>query len=225
MTSPIEKIVAIVAPHRCLGCGSEDNILCTVCQLSHIISINSFCILCSKPSAGWQLCPVCQQQSGLQCVWVGGAYQGLLEKMIKKYKFERARAAHEPLARILAAILPPGDWQLVPVPTAPVRVRQRGYDQVLLIARTLSRLTGMPLSPLLRRTHDSRQVGANRATRLAQSQNAFYVARTPLTQRPILLIDDVCTTGATLSAAAKVLHQAGAIEVDAAVCAWQSAAV
>lgn len=221
MTSLIEKAVALIAPHRCLGCGIQDNILCKNCQKTQVLSPPSFCAICTKPSKAWQLCTGCKAKSGLHSVWVASLYDGVLKNVIHDYKFARKRAAFEPLARILDTALPAGDWHIVPIPTATNHVRQRGYDHAQLLARALAARRELPYTPLLARAHDSRQVGANRQTRQQQTRQAFYVAK-PVPRGTIMLVDDVCTTGATLSAAAQTLRAAGATEVCAVVCAWQS---
>ncbi|HKR82318.1 MAG TPA: phosphoribosyltransferase family protein [Candidatus Saccharimonadales bacterium] len=109
---------------------------------------------------------------------------------------------------------------LVFVPTATSRVRQRGYDQARLIARELGRLHRIPLLPALVRVGQRRQVGASGEQRRRQLQDAFRVVRKPtLKGKHVVLVDDVVTSGATLEAAARVLHQAGAQRIDAAVFA------
>lgn len=223
MTSLIEKIIAIVAPHHCLVCGIEDNSLCAGCYASYINRPDSFCALCSKPSKDWRLCKACQVRSGLNYVWVGTEYQGLVARLIKLYKFERLREAYKPLTSLLADSLPYGDWQLVPIPTAPSRIRQRGYDQSLLLASALAKHRQLPITNLLRRAHDKQQVGANRQQRWQQAGDALYLTKSSrIKGASIVLVDDVCTTGATLVVAAKLLKQAGAHEVNAVVCAWQA---
>ncbi len=222
MTSLIEKIVAIIAPHHCISCGNENNVLCEPCRMTEHAGMLAQCSICGAPRKDWSLCAGCQASSGLDHIWVGGKYDGLLAKLIHSYKFERVRAAHEPLGRILAAVLPFADWQVVAVPTAPKRVRQRGYDQAQLLARFLAAQRGLELSPALARNRDTRQVGATRAERLAQSTQMFSTTRkTNVRGVKVLLVDDVCTTGATLSAAAQLLRVAGAAQVDAVVAAWQ----
>ncbi len=226
MTSLIEKIVAIVAPHRCLVCGIEDNILCTGCYASCIVRPDAFCALCGKPSKDWRLCRACSLQSDLGYVWVGAEYQGLPEKLIKAFKFERVREAYRPLSQLLVDSLPYEDWQIIPIPTAPSRVRQRGYDQTLLLASALAAQRNLRLTPLLRRAHDGQQVGSSRQKRLQQAQNALYLTKPQqIRGGRIVLVDDVCTTGATLMSAASLLKQAGAHEINAVVCAWQAPAV
>jgi ComF family protein len=159
----------------------------------------------------------------LEWVWVGSEYGGVVAKLVKAYKFERMRDAYKPLTQLLQDSLPYGDWQIVPIPTAPNRIRQRGYDQTLLLAKALAHQRKLPLTPLLRRAHDSQQVGSSRKQRLLQAKKAFYLTKaTSLKGAKVVLIDDVCTTGATLAAAANLLKQAGASQVNAVVCAWQA---
>ena len=223
MTSLIEKIVAFVAPHHCLVCGIEDNVLCAGCRLTQLIQPDPVCVLCGRPSLDWRLCPACQRQSGLDYVWIGGDYSGPLAELLRRFKFERSRAAYEPLSQLLADRLPYGNWQLVPIPTAPSRIRQRGYDQTLLLAEALAATRELPLAPLLRRWHDDRQVGASRTVRQRQAKDLFYFNQSvPVLSRGVVLVDDICTTGATLSSAAQLLRRSGAETVHAVVCAWQA---
>jgi ComF family protein len=109
---------------------------------------------------------------------------------------------------------------IVPIPTAISRIRQRGYDQTVLLARALSRQGHLLRADVLVRVSRSRQVGANRQKRLAQLRNSFIVSGNELVRKAdILLIDDVVTTGATLETAATVLKKAGAKSVSAVVFA------
>jgi ComF family protein len=113
-----------------------------------------------------------------------------------------------------------GDVFITYVPTANARVRERGYDQAALIARELSRQVGSPCVPLLARVGGQRQLGQGRAARKKQMEGAFRVLKPALLQnKHVLLVDDVLTTGATCEAAARVLRQAGAKRVSAAVFA------
>lgn len=223
ITSAIEKMVSIVAPHRCLGCGIEDNTLCDDCCHKHIRVPASFCVVCGASSPGWRVHEGCRGGSGLASVEVGGLYEGLLEQLIRQLKFKRVRGAAEPLAKLLTERLSRRDWLVVPLPTAPGRARQRGYDQAELIAGCLANKLDLPFSALLGRAHDSRQVGSGRQERQTQMQTAFYLAsRRKLSSLNILLVDDVCTTGASLLAASKLLSGGGAASVAAVVCAWKA---
>lgn len=223
MTSVLEKFVAIIAPYYCIVCGTENNILCDACRKTEYISLLPTCVICAVPKGDWQLCRKCQLSSSLQSVWVGGAYDGVLAAVIKKFKFERAKAAYEPLGKAMLEALPYDNWLVVPVPTVTARVRQRGYDQASLLARYIAAKRHLLLSYGLVRIQNVRQVGTNRVQRQKQSAQMFSMdKKTNIKGAKILLVDDVCTTGATLSAAAHIVRKAGAAHVDAVVAAWQS---
>jgi ComF family protein len=218
MTSLLEKLIEKIAPHHCISCGSEDNILCAACAASEIIPLLPVCCLCGKLNGTWQ---VCDNHALLGRVWAAGSYEGLLEKLIHVYKFERARAADDPLSRLMLRVLPYDDWLIIPIPTAPSRVRQRGYDQSLLLAKRIAAERQLELSPALGRLQNVRQVGATRVQRQKQSIQMFFINNTKqIRGAKILLVDDVCTTGATLNAAAHTLREAGAARVDAVVAAY-----
>jgi predicted amidophosphoribosyltransferase len=101
---------------------------------------------------------------------------------------------------------------MVPVPAAPSRLRRRGFDPAGELAGALSERLQAPLDPCLVRRGGDRQVGRRRAQRLGRPPR--ILARGPV-PRSVILIDDVLTTGATLSACAKALRAAGAVRVVA----------
>jgi ComF family protein len=109
---------------------------------------------------------------------------------------------------------------IVPVPTATSRVRLRGYDQAVLIAKALAQQTRHEYVPCLRRVGQQRQVGASRTQRLQQMEQSFLVGDTTAFRgRHVVLVDDVMTTGATLESAAAIVKAAGAKRVEAVVFA------
>jgi ComF family protein len=107
---------------------------------------------------------------------------------------------------------------VVPVPTAPVRVRQRGFDHTALLAKEFARCRSLPYSVPLRRVGKTRQVGTNRKLRQEQLKNAYTLTNIEaIKNKKVLVIDDVTTTGATLSEVARVLRRNGAKLVDGLV--------
>lgn len=113
---------------------------------------------------------------------------------------------------------------LIPLPLHPRRLRARGYDQALELARPLAKRFGLPLrTDLLTRVRDTApQSRLDAPARRKNLRRAFAVRRTGLARTPlkhVVLIDDVMTTGATLHAAAEALLRAGVERVDAWVCA------
>ncbi|HSW81720.1 MAG TPA: phosphoribosyltransferase family protein [Candidatus Saccharimonas sp.] len=158
----------------------------------------------------------------MRYVWPAALYEGNFERVIHLLKFERSRAAHIPLAAAMQAALPYDDWLVVPLPTASRRMRQRGYDQAVLLAQAIAKARGLPTRLVLERVQSTRQLGSNRVQRQKQSTKMFcMMPRANVQGTKILLVDDVCTTGATLTAAARLLKQAGAAQIDAVVAAWQ----
>lgn len=168
------------------------------------------------------MCPTCKRTIPLQHVWIATEYLGLAKELVRALKFGYKRQAASIMAHYMQDVLPLIDEQtlIVPIPTAATRVRQRGFDQTRLIALELSKHTGLEQVHCLRRMGKTRQVGAKRTKRLKQLEDALWVADgAKIRGRKILLIDDVVTTGATITAAAKTLKQAGAKSVGAIVFA------
>ena len=224
MTTLLEKIVSVIAPHRCVICSIENNIVCDDCANSVFGLVDACCTFCGELAESFATCAACKKRHPLEYIWIASDFTGVPARIIKQYKFAGARAAAAPLGHAIAAQLPllTPETLIVPIPTTPTRIRQRGYDHALLLAKAVGQEIQLPIAPLLSREHDARQVGATRSQRFAQAATAFYASKLPY-PRPILLIDDVVTTGATLDAAAKVLISAGATSVNAAVIAKQAA--
>jgi ComF family protein len=161
-----------------------------------------------------------------------GSYEGGLRELIHLLKYDRVRPAANVLGRMLAEAV--SDLQplfanlpvlVVPVPLHARRFRQRSFNQAELIARTALKLmpgTGLQLrSATLQRTRETQsQIGLSRHQRRENMRGAFAVAqRSEVAEREILLVDDVFTTGTTVSECARVLRRAGASKVYVATVA------
>jgi ComF family protein len=147
----------------------------------------------------------------------GYAYGGPLRDALHRLKYDGASE----LGRVLGALLRETVLPLTgkvdavtAVPLHPRRLRERGYNQSLLLARPLARALSVPLVPgLLRRVRDTpAQVGKSRAERQVQLNEAICPHRDARGRR-LLVVDDVRTTGATLAAACSALERAGAVSV------------
>ena len=146
-----------------------------------------------------------------------------LDRLLPRLKFHRDFAAGRVLARCMVdrlAALPRPD-ALIPIPLHRARLRSRGYDQALELARPLARALQLPLlgNALQRNKTTTAQSRLDADARQRNLRGAFVVASGASPPAHVVLIDDVMTTGATLHAAARVLHQAGVRRVDAWVCA------
>lgn len=216
----LEYILDLVAPHECVKCSAEGPLLCDKC-ISSLTLLPPRCYLCFSGQNSYRTCRSCRAKSPLFSVWPAASYDDPVAKeLVRRLKFDRAKAAAKVMARALSDIVPADSMLITYVPTANARVRIRGYDQSALIAKELSRLSGHPHLPLLARTGVQRQLGQDRKTRKQQLNGAFRVInRDAIQNKHILVIDDVLTTGSTCEAAASALKQAGAKRVSAAIFA------
>lgn len=216
--SILEKIVSIYAPHTCLGCGYEGSLVCDACS-RHIVQPVVCCYRCHAFRPTGRTCSDCRRQTPLISVNSACIYTGIAKDLIWSLKFDRAQAAADIMGRRLAQLYGfavPEDALIVPVPTAAKRVRKRGYDQAVLIARSFARHSSRQYTPLLSRLGSQEQKGVGREERFQQLDSAF-VLRAPkrVPGSRIILIDDIITTGATLEEAAVTLRSGGAKAVAA----------
>jgi len=147
-------------------------------------------------------------------VWLGTEARAIVHRL----KYGHSPALGILAARVIARVTPhPG--LLVPIPVSRRRFRRRGYNQAAVMARELGRAWKRPVAEnLLRRSRDATsQTTLTPEARLANVAGAFALAAEPGAGRcgPVILVDDVLTTGATLDAAARVLADAGWDEVRA----------
>ena len=148
------------------------------------------------------------------------AYEGMVRDALHRYKFE-GKAMYAPFfAQILAESIAENlenCYDIITyVPVSKKRKRKRGYDQAELLAKQLANILNKPLAVCLEKSvHTKAQSGLEHLeARFANVRNAYHVIENAdITEKRILLVDDVITTGATLSEAAKCLLKAGAEEV------------
>jgi ComF family protein len=144
-------------------------------------------------------------------------YSGEGRELVARLKYRNARTSVGFLADAMAALVDPAGIDAVTwVPTTPARRRQRGFDHAELLAKAVARRLGKPRRSLLRRLSGPAQTGLAAEARRVGPQ---LVARRAAPAARILLVDDVVTTGATASAAARALRAAGARTVEVVAAA------
>lgn len=184
------------------------------------------CLLCNAYAE--PLCEECRAQIrpvppdtelpvGLEGVVSVGYHEEALRTAVLKLKFQRDAAVAPPLGALLADGLHPylGTWEadgLVPVPIHWARRWERGFNQSELLAQRVGRTLSMPVRPVLLRTRKTPpQVGLEATARQRNIHGAFALApQVRVAGQRLILVDDVRTTGSTLSACAAVLKSAGA---------------
>jgi ComF family protein len=217
----LDSALSIIAPHHCCGCDAIGSLLCGNCKYNISIEQKMICIVCHKPTGQTWLCDNCI--TPYEKVWVVGDRDGPLQRLIGLYKFERAKSAYQPLGDLLLGVLPelPEGTVIVPIPTTSARIRERGYDHMLLVAKYIARKRGLRCQQLVRRKTNTKQRHSSAEQRNLQAKLAFNVRCEIDPTIPYLLIDDVITTGATIKYASLELRKSGAKHVWVAVIARQ----
>ena len=198
----LRSALDVLFPVRCIGCGGSGAYLCEAC-LTRV-----------KPPA-----PEAPPEGGpLANVLTPFAYEGVARDAVRLLKYRGLRALApemaRPMARELALAVPP-PFTLVPVPLHPARRRERGFNQAELLAREIARVLDAPLAlGVLRRVENTPpQVRTATAAERLRNVRAAFAAPHPPDGGTLILVDDVTTTGATLSSAARALLSAGASRV------------
>jgi ComF family protein len=192
-------------PSLCLACGRLSEPLCVRCRDTlffrpHVRHLDSLLV-----SSGMDYAP-----------------HSLLEKLLHGFKYHHqadlVRYFIPVLRETLFLLFHPPDLVLVPVPLFPSRERDRGYNQAELFARALASQTGCRVELLLERARPTSQQAllSTRAERQANVQEAFRVKASAVSKDcPLVLIDDIVTSGSTLLACQSALQQAGYRHVQA----------
>ena len=224
---PLVRLGRSLWPARCLLCnagGAVGHDLCVACAAS-LPWARLACPRCALPlSSPARACGACLRKAPLlDAAHAAFAYRAPLDRLLPRLKFHGDLAAGRLLAGARAVafadLAAPG--ALVPIPLSRARLRQRGYDQALELARPLARSLGLALLPDgLQRLRDTEaQSRLDAVGRRRNMRGAFATLRGVDLPDHVALVDDVMTTGATLHAAALALRRAGVRRVDAWVCA------
>lgn len=206
----------LLLPLRCLGCGREGDLICPSCRQSLPRVKFPICQRCGATASEGNLCHSCLNYpltiDGIRSVFL---FQGTVRQAILQLKYRHLKAIVAPLSQLLSEFLssyPLKGEVLVPVPLYPKRLRQRGYNQASLLAKELGKLVGLPVEDetLIRVKDALPQARTKSAAERRRNVQDAFACHQPLEGKQILLIDDVCTTGATLNASAIALKAAGA---------------
>lgn len=215
----LDALADLFYPRWCAGCeGRARDVLCRACCEALPMLGEPVCERCGAPTAFST--PVCEGCKGVDYHFDAARsalrYDGVGKALVRALKYRGDRA---PVRRVMAPLMAGaaaggGYSAVVPVPLHPSRLRRRGFNQADLIARALGGRLGVPVSyklEVVQRTRD--QVHLSGVERRENVRGAFR-PRGSLLGR-VLLVDDVFTTGATSSACARALKEAGAAEVHA----------
>lgn len=216
----IEVAVDSFFPRRCVGCGRVGDFLCADC-LGRLPRLTApLCPRCGRPQASGIRCPDCWQRpsetDGIRSVF---EFDEVVRKSVHELKYRNLKAISRCLAQLLADYLKaspiPGEV-LIAVPLHPRRLRQRGYNQASLLARELGKRIGLPvIEDCLARVKQAQpQVRAvDVEERHRNVADAFVCRDERVKDKQVIVVDDVCTSGATLESCAAALKNKGARSV------------
>ena len=218
------RALRLVLPPRCLLCGAPGaggRDLCTGCTRD--LAINQVCCpRCALPlPAPAPLCGEClNHEPPFASAWAPFVYAHPLDLLEARFKFGADLAAGRVLSTLMIERLPVDAPErpalLIPIPLHAKRLRERGYNQALELARPLAKAFAIPLraDALLRTRETPPQTGLDAKTRRRNLRGAFALGTDAKLPTHVALLDDVMTTGATLRECTRMLHRAGVTRVD-----------
>jgi predicted amidophosphoribosyltransferase len=219
--APTKLLLDLVLPERCVACGNCEEIVCALCLAGLERLRGPLCARCGASTA-W---PVerCAECAGRRFAFAAArsavAYEGAARALVSAWKERGLRRLAETAAELVVEVVPRPDADAVAfVPGDLGRTLWRGHSTAEALAQRLARRWGLELVPALARDRSvPRQRGLSRPQRRRNVRDAFRAVG-PL-PAGIILVDDVYTTGATVSAAAAALRVAGARTVHVATFA------
>ncbi len=225
---PKTKLIGLIGtvrdllfPPVCANCRQVGKLICPECY-EHIQWVKKpICSCCGRPITSNQvLCKICLAHPlPLQHIRAATVFAEPISTIIHKLKYEGAFGLGCVLADLMVSVW--HEWKIhvdcvVPIPLHPDREKKRGYNQSALLAQRFSQQSGYVYAPdwLKRTRFTAPQVSLNAEERAKNVRNAFAVVSHQFKGKHVLLVDDVCTTGSTLTAAAHVLLENGATAVS-----------
>jgi competence protein ComFC len=208
----------LLFPPRCFGCDKENTFLCEHCYAELPRLEPPYCRLCSQPLEG-EMCGRCRvRPPAIDGIRAPFLMRDSIRRAVLRLKYNNLRALAPTLGALLADFVKEMNIQadvVVPVPLHRKRLAERGYNQAGLLAKELAKVTSLRTLNALERVRSSppQARALTSDQRRVNVHNAFVLGGESVRGLRVLLLDDVCTTGATLGAAAQVLTEAGAASV------------
>ena len=227
MPAIMESIISIIYPPVCAGCNkpnhsNEKNIyICNECYYNIKRHVPPFCQKCGRGLMQTKdiysgACSICQnRQYYFNQAWSICSYEGIIKELIHKFKYNQKvqyKAIFEDLFNEFIEtfnVLSEIDL-IIPIPLHPARLREREYNQSQVLASIVSKIINKPsdCKILFRRKNTKSQINLNEEKRFKNIADCFAIKNSKeILNKSILLIDDVFTTGITLSEAAKVISK------------------
>ncbi len=210
-----------IFPPTCGGCGVSGSRWCLTCQKNVPVIDGNVCDSCGTPQEKAGLCEACQRERPpYRCLRSWLVFDDPIRSALHRLKYKRDMGLGDSIAAQMADFVRTFDWPIevvVPIPLSAARRRERGYNQVGLIAHPLALALGLSYASnaLVRWRNTHSQVGLSREQRRENVRGVFRGNSAHIRGKTILLLDDVATTGSTLISGADALLAAGASQVYA----------
>ncbi len=228
----LEGLSDLIYPHNCILCHrlllihNPQIFLCASCLSTIEHNFPPFCPKCSKHLINTEqpLCSDClKREYHFDYAYSACFYNDTLRRLIHLFKYANKTSLRHHLGNLILSFLRTyhinlGKFDvLIPIPLHPIRFRERGYNQSHLLAQEIARHWKIPLSSdnLIRIRHTKNQALVGLKNRWTNIQGAFRIKHSSqFLEKSVLLVDDLLTTGTTVSEAARMLKEAGAKKVD-----------
>lgn len=211
----MENLINLLFPPKCLFCQTEGSLFCKDCLAKCPILFNKYCVVCDQITLSGNTHPWCNKPGSPTSSISIFVYDGYIRKCIKESKYGLKQfLALKVLSKYAASLWKSKEisgFIAVPIPISKNKEKLRGFNQTYVIAKELK----IPVDnkALIRVKDTKSQFKIGRTERFKNLSDAFLANRERVQGKNILIVDDICTTGATLLEASRVLYQNGAKEV------------
>jgi competence protein ComFC len=217
----MENLISTIFPTECVFCNRVGPMVCYKCSQDLTAVQESVCIVCQSPSVNGNTHKSCFTKETPTASFSCFEYEGKIRKgiMMSKYPPLLYGALEDLTNYGIKFAFSTGyylfDYIVVPLPLSAQRYKKRGFNQAKVISKSLAKRLGLKTqySSLARQKDTVAQADSNREERIKNMRGAFIANPTSVKGRRVLLVDDICTTGATLLSASKALYVAGALDV------------
>jgi ComF family protein len=219
------KLMHLLPAQPCLLCGvsSHDGICCAACKADLPSLPAAACPICALPTPTGGVCGAClRQEPPFDHAFAAFSYDFPLDKLVQALKFHEHLVLVNLLADALIKRVNSSPDRLIALPLHPVRLRERGFNQSLLLARRISKRLDIPLlAHVCERVRNTPPQSALPWKERGKNMRQAFICKSEADVRDkhIAIVDDVMTTGASIGELARILKQAGAREVSALVVA------
>lgn len=219
------KIARLLPAQPCFLCGADSHVglCCAACDAELPRLAEPHCPVCALPTLAGEVCGQClKHPPAFDHTVAAFRYEFPLDKLIQALKFRERLVLVNYLADAVVQRVHTKPDRLVALPLHPVRLRERGFNQSLLLARRISRRLGIPLlADACERVRNTPPQSLLPWKERDKNMRQAFVCKSDadVRGRHVAIVDDVMTTGASIGELARALKQAGASEVSAWVVA------